>query len=132
MTVADVSLAVIAATCIIAVGALVVVVVLLWRVSSRVEAVLTVIDRALPELVTDARSILARVDSEIVEEVARAVNQVTAAVGTGVSALEQVQSTARRVAADLVLPQVAGAVGLLAAIREGLAWFRPGGDGKRR
>ena len=132
MTVADVSLAIIAAACIISVGALIVFVVLLWRVTSRVEAVLTVIQRALPEFVTDFRSILARVDNEIVGEVARAVNQVTSAVGAGVSTLEQMQSTARRVAADVVLPQVATAVGLLSEIREGLAWFRPGGDGKRR
>lgn len=131
MTVADVSLVIIAATCVISVVSFIVLGVLLWRVISRVEAMLTVIHEALPELVTDTRAILARVDGEIVGEVARAVHNVTSVVGTGVSTLEQVGSTARR-AADVVLPPLATAVGLLAAIREGLAWFRPGGNGKRR
>ena len=70
------------------------------------------------------------IDREIVGEVVRAVDQVTSLVGAGVSTLEQVQSTARRVASDVVLPQMASAAGLLAVIREGLTWFRPGGDGK--
>jgi uncharacterized protein YoxC len=130
MTIADMSLAIIAATCVISVVTLIVFVVLLWRVISRVEAMLAVIDRALPDLVTDTRGILARIDREIVGEVVRAVDQVTSLVGAGVSTLEQVQSTARRVASDVVLPQMASAAGLLAVIREGLTWFRPGGDGK--
>ncbi len=131
-TIADVSLAIIAATCIIAVVAFTVLVVLVWRVTSRVEAMLALIRRALPELVTDTRAILAKVDREIVGEVARAVTHVSAVVGSGVDTFEQVQTTARRVAEDVVLPQMATAAGLWAAVREGLGWFRPGGDGKRR
>ncbi|HYM91973.1 MAG TPA: hypothetical protein VEW91_10105 [bacterium] len=131
-TIADVSLAIIAATCIISVVAFIVLVVLVWRVTSRVQAMLALIHRALPELVTDTRAILAKVDREIVGEVARAVTHVSAAVGSGVSAFEQVQTTARRVAEDIILPQMATAAGLWAAVREGLAWLRPGGDGKRR
>lgn len=131
-TVAAVSLAIIAATCVIAVGAFIVFLVFLWRVVARAEAILALLQRALPGLVTDSRAMLARVDREILGEVVRTVHHVTAVVGSGVSTLEQVQSNARRVTQDMILPQVATALGLWAAIREGLNWFRPAGDGKRR
>jgi hypothetical protein len=60
------------------------------------------------------------------------VTQVTAVVGTGVNAVTHVQTTARRVTQGVILSQMANAMGLLSAIREGLTWFRPAGDGKRR
>ncbi len=131
-TVAAVSLAIIAATCIIAVGAFIVFLVFLRRVVSRADAILALVQRALPGLVTDSRAILTKVDREILGEVVHTVHQVTAVVGSGVSTLEQVQSSARRVTKDVILPQIGTALGLWAAIREGLTWFRPGGDGKRR
>jgi len=127
-TVANVSLAIIAATCIIAVGAFIVFLVYLWRVLARVESMLMLVHRSLPGLLSDTRSILTKIDRDILGELARTVTHVTTFVGTGVSAVENVQSTARRV----ILPQVATAIGLLSAIREGLNWFRPAGDGKRR
>lgn len=131
-TVAAVSLAIIAATCIIAVGACVAFLMYLWRILGRVEAMLTLVERALPGLLTDSRAILTKIDREIVGEVARTVTHVTTLVGSGVSAVANAQSTARRIAQDVILPQMATAVGLLTAIREGLAWFRPTGDGKKR
>ncbi len=127
-TVANVSLAIIAATCVISVGAFLVFLVYLWRVLARVESMLMLVHRSLPGLVSDTRSILTKIDRDILGEVARTVTHVTTVVGTGVSAVEHVQSTARRV----ILPQMATAIGLLSAIREGLNWFRPAGDGKRR
>lgn len=127
-TVANVSLAIIAATCVISVGAFLVFLVYLWRVLARVESMLMLVHRSLPGLVSDTRSILTKIDRDILGEVARTVEHVTTVVGTGVSAVEHVQSTARRV----ILPQMATAIGLLSAIREGLNWFRPAGDGRRR
>ncbi len=131
-TVAAVSLAIIAATCIIAVGAFVVFLVYLWRVLGRVEAMLTLVQRALPGVLTDARAILTKIDREILGEVARTVTHVTTVVGSGISAVENAQSTARRITQGVILPQMASAIGLLAALRESLTWFRPTGDGKRR
>ncbi|HKV43168.1 MAG TPA: hypothetical protein VJT32_00605 [bacterium] len=131
-TVATVSLVVIAATCVIAVAAFVVFLALLWRVVARVDAILTLIQRALPGMVTDARRILTRVDREILDEVVRDLERVSAVVGSGVNTLEHVQQTVRRVAQDVILPPMATAAGLLSALREGLQWFRPSGDGSRR
>ena len=131
-SVAVVSLAIIAATCIISVGAFVVFLVYLWRVLGRVEAMLMLIQRALPGLVSDGRAILTRVDREIIGEVAQTVTHVTTAVNSGVSVVENAQSATRRIAQDVILPQMATVMGLLTAIREGLTWFRPTGDGKRR
>jgi uncharacterized protein YoxC len=131
-TVATVSLVVIAATCIIAVVAFVVFLALLWRVVSRVEAILTLVQRALPGMVIDARRILTKVDQEILGEVVRNLERVSAVIGSGASTLEHMQRTVRRVAQDVILPPMATAAGLLSAIREGLQWFRPSGDGSRR
>jgi len=131
-TVAAVSLAIIAATCLISVAAFVVFLVYLWRVLARVEAMLMLIQRSLPGLMSDTRSIMTKIDRDILGEMARAVSQVTAVVGTGVNAVTHVQTTARRVTQGVILSQMANAIGLLSAIREGLTWFRPAGDGKRR
>jgi uncharacterized protein YoxC len=131
-TVAAVSLAIIAATCLISVAAFVVFLVYLWRVLARVEAMLMLIQRSLPGLMSDTRSIMTKIDRDILGEMARAVTQVAAVVGTGVNAVTHVQTTARRVTQGVILSQMANAIGLLSAIREGLTWFRPAGDGKRR
>jgi len=130
-TVADVSLAIIAATCIIAVGAFLVLLIYLWRVLGRVEAMLMLVQRALPGVLTDARAILAKIDNEIIGEVARTVTHVSTVVGSGINALEHAQSTARRVTVGMILPQMASEFGFLAALRESLTWFRTG-DGKKR
>jgi uncharacterized protein YoxC len=131
-TVAAVSLAIIAATCIIAVAGFIVFLVFLWRVIGRIEAMLMLIQRALPGLLTDTRAMLTKIDREILGEVARTVTHVTTVVGSGVNAVEHAQSTARRITQGVILPRMANAIGLLAVIRESLSWFRPSGDGKRR
>ncbi len=131
-TVATVSLVIIAATCIIAVGAFVVLAYYLWRVMARAEAMLELVQRALPGFIGDARAMLTRADREILGELARTVGRVGAVVGNGVTVMEQTQTAARRVAQAVVNTQVANAMGVLAAIREGLGWFRPHGDGRRR
>ncbi len=131
-TVATVSLAIIAATCIIGVGALVLLAVYLWRVLARVEAMLALVQRALPGLITETRAMLNRADREILGEVARTVMHFAAVVDTGITAVEHAQTTARRVAQAVIGPQMANALGVLAAVREGLGWFRSHGDGKRR
>jgi hypothetical protein len=131
-TVATVSLAVIAATCVISLAALVAFVVYLWRLLGRLEAMVRLVEEALPDLVRDARGILTRVDREVLGEVVRTVEQVSAAVGSGLTVFGQVQTTARRLAQSLFVPRVATAAGVLSAIREGLNWFRPMGNGRRR
>ena len=131
-TVATVSLAVIAATCVIAVGTFVVFLFYLWRLALRAEAVLQLVQESLPGLLVEARAILTRLDREVLREVVRTVEHVSTAVETGVGVVTQVQSLARRLALGMLAPRVATAAGVLSAIREGLHWFRPTGNGKKR
>ena len=131
-TIATISLAVIAATCVISMAAFVLFLLGSWRLARHVQTILTQVEGAVPEVINSARGILTRVDQEIVGDAIRTFHRVSTAVDSGVDAVEQVQSTARRVARVVILPQVATAAGLVAAIREGLGWLRPGGDGKRR
>ena len=130
-TVASVSLAIIAATSVIAVVAFVVFLYYGWRTVRRAEAILALVQRALPGLATDLRAMLDKVDQEILEETIRTLRRVSVVIGSGVSTIEQVQQTARRVAQDVILPPMSTAAGVFAVIREGLQWFRPGGDGHR-
>ena len=130
-TVASVSLAIIAATCVIAVVAFVVFLYYGWRAVRRAEAILALVQRALPGLAIDLRAMLDKVDQEILEETIRTLRRVSVVIGSGVSTIEQVQQTARRVAQDVILPPMSTAAGVFAVIREGLQWFRPGGDGHR-
>jgi len=103
-----------------------------WRLVRQVQTILAEVERALPGLINGARGILTRVDQEIVGDAIRTFHRVSTAVDSGVDTVEQVQSTARRVARVVILPQVATAAGLVAAIREGFGWLRSGGNGKRR
>jgi len=130
-TVANVSLAIIAATCVIAVVAFVVFLYYVWRAVRRAEAILALVQRALPGLAIDLRGILDKLDQEILEEAIRTLRRVSVVIGSGVSTIEQVQQTARRVAQDVILPPMTTAAGVFAVIREGLQWFRPGGDGHK-
>ena len=131
-TVATVSLAVIAATCVISMTAFVLFLFLSWRLLQRVQTILMLVERALPEIIAGTRGIMTRIDQEIVGDAIRAFHRVNAAVSSGMDTVQQVQSAARRVARLVILPQMATAAGLAAAIREGLGWLRPGGNGKRR
>jgi len=131
-TIATISLAVIAATCVISMAAFVLFVLVSWRLVRQVQTIVAEVERALPGLINGARGILTRVDQEIVGDAIRTFHRVSTVVDSGVDTVEQVQSTARRVARVVILPQVATAAGLVAAIREGLGWLRPGGNGNRR
>ena len=131
-TIATISLAVIAATCVISMAAFVLFLMASWRLARNVQTIFTQVQGALPEVINSARGILTRVDQEIVGDAIRTFHRVSTAVDSGVDTVEQVQSTARRVARVVILPQVATAAGLVAAIREGFGWLRSGGNGKRR
>ena len=131
-TIAPISLAVIAATCVISMAAFVLFLLASWRLARNVQTILTQVQGALPEVISSVRGILTRVDQEIVGDAIRTFHRVSTAVDSGVDTVEQVQSTARRVARVVILPQVATAAGLVAAIREGFGWLRSGGNGKRR
>jgi hypothetical protein len=131
-TVATVSLAVIAATCVISMAAFVLFLFLSWQLLQRVQTILMLVERALPEIIAGTRGIMTKIDQEIVGDAIRAFHRVNAVVGSGMDTVQQVQSAARRMARLVILPQVATAAGLAAAIREGLGWLRPGGNGKRR
>ena len=131
-TIATISLAVIAATCVISMAAFLLFLVASWRLVRHIQIILANVEQALPALIGSARGILTRIDQEIVGDAIRTFQHVSTVVDSGVDTVEHVQNMARRVARVVVLPQVATAAGEVAAIREGLGWLRPGGNGKRR
>lgn len=130
LTVATISLAIIAATCIIVAAVIVFFIVRLWRLVSRAEAILGLVQHAVPGYLDEVQGMLTKIDREILGDIVRTLRRTTAVVGAGVDTLAQVQDRARRVAEGVIYPPVAAAAGLFAVLREGLTWFRSEGDGK--
>src|SRR2546430_16316573 len=82
-TVANVSLAIIAATCVIAVVAFVVFLYYGWRAVRRAEAILALVQRVLPGLAIDLRAMLDKVDQEILDEAIRTLRRGGGGIGPG-------------------------------------------------
>ncbi|HLJ58602.1 MAG TPA: hypothetical protein VKZ50_02605 [bacterium] len=112
--VADVSLAIIAATCLIVTGVTVAVFVMAWRVVVRVQTVVAAAQRVLPLVTADLRNVLVRT-----EDVLGTVSKTHAVLQSGIEALIRMQDVARQAAQTIG----AGAA-VLAAIRAGLRWSR--------
>ncbi|HLJ59241.1 MAG TPA: hypothetical protein VKZ50_05870 [bacterium] len=115
--IADVSLAIIAATCLIAVAVMLTILVIAWRIAMRIHALLSVADHALPNLVTNLRTVSGRVQDAL-ETVAKT----HALLLSGIARLE---NATRHLIRDVLQPTVASGVGVLAAFREGCRWIRP-------
>ncbi len=129
-SIAEVSLAVIAAATLISVIALVPVLIQVRRTAARAEQVLASVDGTLPGLLTDLRTLVQKVDgtADTLRDLAASMDRLGRFVETAAHTVEGMHDAARQVAQDVVIPSVARAAGLLAVLREGMQWVRPRRD----
>lgn len=126
-SIAEISLAVIAAATLVSVIALVPVLIQVRRTAARAEQVLASVDGTLPGLLTDLRALVRKIDAtaDTLRDLAESVDRLGRYAETAVHTFEGMGETARRMARDVIMPSVARAAGLLAAVREGMQWVRP-------
>lgn len=127
LSVAELSLAVIAAAFVVAVIALVPVLAQLRRAASKAERLLSSVDGQLPGLIQDVRAMLFKIDrtTDAARDFAKSLERVEKFLNNAVDTVEKTRETARQMAREFVLPSVANAAGVLALIREGAELIRP-------
>ncbi len=127
LSIAELSLALIAAAFVIAVAALVPVLVQVRRTASRAERLLTSVDGQLPGLIQDVRALIFKLDrtTDPVRDLAKSFERFEKFINTAVDTMEKTRDTARQMTRDYILPSMANAAGVLALIREGAELIRP-------
>lgn len=127
LSIAELSLALIAAAFVIAVVALVPVLVQVRRTASRAERLLTSVDGQLPGLIQDVRALIFKLDrtTDPVRDLAKSLERFEKFINTAVDTMEKTRDTARQMTRDYILPSMANAAGVLALIREGAELIRP-------
>ncbi len=126
-SIAEVSLAVIAVAFVVVAIALIPVLRQIRRTARRGEAVLTSVNETLPDLLIETRIILEslRKAAGTLQELAGSIERLDRFVDTAARTAENVRESARQMAQDVIMPSVATAAGVLAALREGIQWIRP-------
>lgn len=127
ISIAELSLAVIAVAFAVAVIALVPVLVQVRRTASRAERLLTSADGQLPGLIQDVRAMVFKIDrtTDAVRDLAKSLERFERFVNTAVDTVEKTRDTARQMAREFIVPSMANAAGVLALIREGAELIRP-------
>jgi uncharacterized protein YoxC len=133
VTVADLSLAVIALACVVAVIALVPVLLQLRRTAMRAEAVLARVDVALPSVLRDLEALIKQLAraTDTVSGLAASVERLEKLSTTAVHSMNGVLETVGRAARDVILPSLASVAGVVSMLREGVDWVRPRRDRRR-
>ncbi|HXX37501.1 MAG TPA: DUF948 domain-containing protein [bacterium] len=129
ISMAEVSLAVIALAFAVAVAALVPALLQLRRTARQGEAVLESVHAALPELLAELE--------DLVRKLNRATDTV-ASLAASVERLERLSSSTVRIVdgalekvGHMVMPSLANIAGLVSVLREGMEWARPRRDRRR-
>jgi uncharacterized protein YoxC len=127
LSIAELSLAVIAAAFVIAVIALVPVLIQLRRTAMRAERLLTSVDGQIPGLIQDVRAVIFKIDrtTDSAQDFAKSLERVERFLNTAVDTVEKTRDTARQMAREYLMPSMANAAGVLALIREGAELIRP-------
>jgi uncharacterized protein YoxC len=130
LNIAEVSLAVIALAIVVAVVALIPVLVQIRRTARQAEDVLQSVNGTLPALLSDIRTILGALGptAETLRDVAASVERVDRLVDSAARTVESVRDSARQMAEEFIMPSMATAAGVFAALREGIQWIRPRSD----
>ncbi|MHB8733498.1 MAG: hypothetical protein ACYDAB_17185 [bacterium] len=126
-SIADLSLAVIAAASVVAVLVAVPVLVQLRRTAARAESLLSQVERTLPALIAELREATAKAERTIdamggLAETIERMDRLTTATARTV---ELAGAAMRYMAADVLGPSVANAAGLLTVLREGIQYLWP-------
>jgi uncharacterized protein YoxC len=129
-SIAELSLAVIAAAFVVAVAALIPVLMQVRRTARQAESVLRSVNGTLPDLLAEAQTILTSLGQTTgtLRDVAASVERLDKLVDTAARTVENVRDSARQMAEDVIMPSVATAAGVFAALREGMQWIRPKSD----
>jgi uncharacterized protein YoxC len=127
LSIAEVSLAVIAVAFVVAVFALLPVLVQVRRTAARAERLLASVDGQLPGLIQDVRAMVFKIDrtTDAARDFAKSLERVERFLNTAVDTVEKTRDTARQMAREFFLPSMANAAGVLALIREGAELIRP-------
>lgn len=116
-SVADVSLAIIAATCVIAVIVMLAILVIVWRIAIRIHALLSVANRTLPELIVSLQTVFGHVHE--------ALGTIAKTHARLLSGIDRLENATHHVIRDIIRPTAATGAGVLAALREGCRRVRP-------
>jgi len=125
-SVAETSLAVIAGAFLIAVIVLVPALIQVRRTAARAEEALGSINESL----IDLRAAVHKLDDTAgaVRDLAAALDHVVRFAETAARTVEGMRDTTRQMTRDVIMPSVASAAGLFAALWEGVQWMRPRRD----
>jgi uncharacterized protein YoxC len=126
-SIAEISLAVIAVAFVVAVAVLIPVLLQIRRTARQAEGILRNVNGTLPDMLAEARAILTSLGdtSGTLRDVAASVERLDKLVDTAARTVENVRDSARQMAEDVIMPSVATAAGVFAALREGIQWIRP-------
>jgi uncharacterized protein YoxC len=133
VSVADLSLAVIALAFAAAVIALVLALLQIRRTAMRAEAVLASVDGALPTLMKDLDGLIKQLNrtTDTVASLAASVERLEQMSTSAVRRVDGVLDTIGRTARDVLLPSLASVAGVVSVLREGVEWVRPRRDRRR-
>lgn len=129
-SVSEISLAVIAAAFVIAVAALVPVLAQVRRTARRAEQVLAAAEGQLPGLLEQVRALVAKLDRTVdaMGDLTQTIGRLDQMAERSLETVEQIGTIMRQTARDVLAPSMAGAAGVLAALREGIQWVWPRRD----
>ncbi len=137
-TVADVSLAVIALVAVLVVIVAIPVLIQVGRAAKQAELALGRINGALPSLLMEIRTILGSVAesvrhssetlrgfSDTLHNLSASIERLDRFMNSTARTVEGVQTSARQMAEQIIMPSVATAAGVLSVLRESMQWIRP-------
>jgi hypothetical protein len=126
-SIADLSLAVIAAASVVAVLMAAPVFVQIRRTAARAEALLSRVENTLPALIMELREATAKAGRtmDAMDGFAQTIERVDRLTTATARTVELAGAAMRHMAADVVGPSVANAAGLFTALREGIQYLWP-------
>jgi len=104
----------------------------LRRLLGQVHTTLAITNESLPGILVETRQLIAKLDtaSDGLVQVSERLSRLEGGINSAADIIEGLRGALRQTR-NVVLPGVANAAGVLAALREGMHWVRPRRDGGR-